>query len=292
MLEPSDQVSKAQRERLIYIDFCLEFFGQISRADLIAHFNIATASCTRDFSLYKKLAVNNLILRHQTKLYYRTANFKPVFVHDPEQALVKLCAGVGIERFIKVRQNTQYCFDAIRLVHPRSDILASLMRAISANRAIVCDYVSLSSGLTKRELIPHSLINNGHRWHVRAFDRKSTQFRDFVCSRFLEIDILDQPIEEHEADGNDMQWHTILSLQIIAHPRLAHPRAIELDYTMKEGLLELPVRAAIVGYLAHQWRIDCSENHHLDPQKYHLALQNHAVLKQIDYLNLIPGGHS
>ncbi|EPJ46831.1 MAG: hypothetical protein OFPII_17600 [Osedax symbiont Rs1] len=282
-----NEISQSQHERLVFIDFCLEFFGQVNRAELIDQFSTASASSTRDFTLYKKIAANNLTLVHQTKCYYRTANFKPVFKHPSEQALAKLCAGYGSS--IMAKESANYCFDAIRLIHPRSDILAQLMRAISARQAISCDYVSLSSGAGERQLVPHALVNNGHRWHVRAFDRKSAQFRDFVCRRFLKISLIDEPISTVEEQGCDQQWQSILPLQIIPHPNIAHSAAIELDYAMLDGMLELPVRAAIVGYLTQQWRIDCSKEYRLDHNQYHLALKNRELLEQIDQLNLIPG---
>lgn len=42
------------------------------------------------------------------------------------------------------------------------------------------------------------MIDNGLRWHVRAFDRKSQDFRDFVITRIKRPVILkDQSVSEH-----------------------------------------------------------------------------------------------
>lgn len=287
--EPLSDIPHAQRERLAFIDFCLQYFGQVSRADLIQHFMTGLASGTRDFALYKALAADNLVLVHQTKQYFRTKDFKPLFTHDPETILTNLCRGFGdsIARDIKPSER---CFDAVRLVHPSSDTIAALTRAIQHNQAVTCRYVSLSSGESQRELVPHAIINNGHRWHVRAFDRKSNEFRDFVCSRFTHIEVLEALINTTvEARDCDKEWNTLLSLELIPHPNLTHPLAIELDYGMNDGMLKLEVRAALLGYLMQQWHVDCSADHSLDHRQYPLALANVALLSDLDNLSLIPG---
>ncbi|MFT6585307.1 MAG: hypothetical protein ACJAUY_001634 [Cognaticolwellia sp.] len=62
-----DKINYAQRERLAFIDFCLQFVGQIARADLVNHFRTGLTSCSRDLTLYKELAPKNLNFRHEDK---------------------------------------------------------------------------------------------------------------------------------------------------------------------------------------------------------------------------------
>ena len=277
--------SHAQQQRLAYIDFCLQYFGQVSRAGLLAQFGIGMASGTRDFSLYRELAPDNLVLKHETKLYYRTPHFTALCDIKPAQAL----AGLVNDYHYEADPKRNWCVDATRLLYPDSKILAALMRAIFQQKAIACHYVSLSSGATQRQLVPHALANNGHRWHVRAYDRRNGQFRDFVCSRFLAIDSLDDKVCEAELYGADEAWNKLLTLHLVAHPKLAHKRAIELDYGMQQGRLDLTIRAALAGYLAQEWRIDCSQGSKLDPRTYPLALVNLACLSAIPNHVLMPG---
>jgi len=284
--------SHAQRQRLAFIDFCLQYFGQMARADIVQHFNTGLASGTRDFTLYKELAPDNLILKHQTKLYYRSDNFVPIFEHDPQTILTSLCRGFGDGFTAKIKAS-DICFDAIRLIHPNSDTIATLMRAIQHQQVISCEYVSLNSGASHRELIPHAIVNNGHRWHIRAFDRKSTSFRDFVCTRFLSISTNisanANPVQNHELSVADIAWTTILPIVLKPHPKLSHSLAIELDYNMVNGELALEVRAALVGYLLQQWQVDCSTNHQFNEKQYPLALANVDVLENCDNALLAPG---
>lgn len=137
---PLSNISHAQRERLAFIDFCLQYFGQVSRADLINHFMTGLASGTRDFTLYKTLAAENLVLVHQTKQYFRTSDFKPLFSHNPETILTSLCRGFGDGITSDIKPSEQ-CFDAVRPVHPSSETIAALMRAIRHHQPVCCRYV-------------------------------------------------------------------------------------------------------------------------------------------------------
>ena len=56
-----ENLNHAQRERLAFIDFSLEFFGQIARADLIQKFGTGLASCTRDLSLYREIGTRTML---------------------------------------------------------------------------------------------------------------------------------------------------------------------------------------------------------------------------------------
>ena len=58
-----------------------------------------------------------------------------------------------------------------------------MTRAVHQECPLGIEYHSISSGRTEREIVPFALIDNGLRWHVRAFDRKSQEFWDFVITR-------------------------------------------------------------------------------------------------------------
>lgn len=282
-------LNHAQQDRLAFIDFSLQYFGQVARTDLIQRFQTGLAASTRDFSTYKEMAPDNLHLVHQTKRYHRGEQFIALFKHNPEVILTALSRGFGNGISSGVQPSKQ-CFDAVRLVHPDANIIASIMRAIHNKQAIKCHYVSVSSGESERVMVPHSIINNGHRWHVRAYDRKRNKFRDFVCTRFTQVNVISGDIRVHEASGYDEQWQSIVTLCLIPHPSLTSSLAIELDYGMQDGQLNLHLRAAIAAYVLRQWQVDCSAEHQLNEQGCQLALANREVLANIDNVGLTLGG--
>lgn len=283
-----DGLTHAQKERLAFIDFSLQYFGHVARNDLINRFKTGLAASTRDFATYKQIAADNMVLVHQSKQYHRTPAFKPVFSHDPEAILTGLCRGFGngISNGI---QPSEQCLDAVRLIHPDAEIIAALMRAIHKRRVIQCGYVSISSGEGLREIVPHALVNNGHRWHVRAYDRKHQGFRDFVCTRFTSIEELAKELLAEEGETFDLQWQKLVNLLLVPHPGLKHPQAIEMDYNMQDGRLEIRVRAALASYLLRQWQVDCSSHRQFTGQGCQLALDNLSVLEEIENTSLAPG---
>ncbi|UQN44574.1 WYL domain-containing protein [Agarivorans sp. B2Z047] len=286
-----NELNHGQRSRLAFIDFSLEYFGEVSRADLISRFKTGLAAATRDLASYKQLAPNNAFLDHKARRYLRRDKFSPLFSHNPEAILTGLSHGFGDGLSFPL-EPSDTCFDAVRLVHPKADYIASIMRAIHHRVPLKCSYLSISSGESSREIVPHSLVNNGHRWHVRAFDRVSGSFRDFVCTRFTQLEVLDQSIATLEARDYDKQWNHIVELELVAHPSLQYPQAIELDYAMHEGGLKLEVRAALAGYLLRQWNVDCSKQHSLSGGEYQLALKDSKVLANVSGLSIAPGWQS
>lgn len=283
-----NKLTYAQRERLEFIDFCLQYFGDIARNDLIQHFQTGPASCSRDFTQYKALAPNNLELRHEDKRYYRTATFKPVFIHDSKIVLNRLLQGFG-DSIVTAVLPSEFCAEALVHIQPDSELLASFTRAIHQQQPLKATYYSLSSGLSQREFIPHSLVNNGQRWHVRGFDRKKQEFRDFVCSRFTELQPIDylQPaasVQQHELKTADTLWSTWLELIVIPHPAQVHPQAIALDFAMPNAdgkyQLTIKLRAAMADYWLRYWQVDCGVTPTAHPAHQLYLLNQHEITQQ------------
>lgn len=287
-MNPMDNLSHAQKQRLAFIDFSLQYFGQVSRQDLIKKFATGLAAATRDFASYRTLAPDNMTLVHQTKSYHRKPEFSPLFSHEPEGILHGLAKGFG-DGLSHPISPSEICIDAVQLIHPNTDIIAALMRAIQNKQAIKITYVSVSSGEKEREVIPHALVNNGQRWHVRAFDREHQVFTDFVVTRIKVIDGAQAVPRACETQSNDVQWDNIITLKLIPHPSLKHPEAIALDYQMLDNKIEIQSRAALAGYLLRQWSVDCSPKHQISTGVCQLALLNLEVLKEIEHLAIVPG---
>jgi len=284
-----DNLSHAQKQRLAFIDFSLQYFGQVSRQDMIKKFATGLAAATRDFASYREFAPDNMTLVHQTKSYHRKPEFKALFQHEPEGILHGLAKGFG-DGLSQPISPSEICIDAIQLIHPDTEIIAALMRAIQNKRALKVKYVSVSSGEREREIVPHALVNNGQRWHVRAFDRTHQVFTDFVVTRIKAISNASSEPKFNDTQVKDTQWDNMITLNLVPHPSLNHPEAIALDYQMQDNKLEVVTRAALAGYLLRQWSVDCSAKHQISSGVCQLALSNLDVLSQVEHLTIIPGG--
>ncbi len=284
-----DDINQAQKERLAHIDFRLYFLGIVGRIDLVTRFGIKEAAATRDIALYRELAGDNLNYDTKVKTYTVSSDFKPVFEYHAERVLAALSQGYG-DDIVSNQKGFLNCEIPSQLSKPDLDVLATITRAIYGKKVVSIEYRSLSSGFTSREIIPFSLVDNGLRWHIRAFDRRRSRFTDFVVTRVTAPVILENhTVADEEQSNFDNQWNRIVELEIVAHPRLKYKETIEVDYCMTKGVMPLNVRAAVAGYLLRRWNIDCSAKAELVGAEYHLWLKNRQALYGVNNLVIAPG---
>ena len=287
------QLPQATRDRIAHIDFTLLFKGEAVRADLVDRFSIAAAQATKDFTMYRELAPGNIEYDQKLKLHKRGEAFEPLFDYDVVRTLATISQGYGDGFTGKVKPPLA-CEAPYHLNKPSLSIVAKVTEAIHKGKALSITYVSLSSGETTREIVPHTLVDNGLRWHVRGFDRKHAEFRDFVLTRIKAAVVLEDStlspsvIKESELETQDRQWNRFVELELVPHPRIEHCEAIELDYGMAGGVLKVEIRAATAGYLLRLWNVDCSYNHSLKQLEYQLWLKNKQALYGVANLALAP----
>ena len=177
-----------------------------------------------------------------------------------------------------------------RLSHPNIDVLACVTRAIHLGQVLGINYHSISSGESRREIVPFALLDTGLRWHVRAFDRKTSQFRDFVLTRIREPQVHRDSLPlRHELPEHDVQWTRIVELELVPHPDQPRPSITCMDYDMPDGVLRLKLRAALAGYALRKWSVDCSPDHSLRGPEYRLWLKDHLSLYGVETAVLAPG---
>lgn len=110
----------------------------------------------------------------------------------------------------------------------------------------------LRSGASTKILCPLALADTGLRWHLRAYDRERGRFADFALTRIAKAKSIDQPIPAEEQIESDVQWARIVHIELVPHPGIAHPKAIESDFRMTNGVLALDMRAPLVGLVKDQ----------------------------------------
>jgi hypothetical protein len=288
---PLESASHAQRERLAYIDFRLYFMGEIGRPDLTNRFGVAPAGATRDLALYREIAPQNIEFDGSNKIYRIGKNFAPLFAHAPQRVLSALSLGFG-DGVDSESQPMLPCESPAVLSSPRIDVLAPICRAIHAKCPVAIRYHSMTSGESERVIVPFALVDTGLRWHVRAFDRKSDEFRDFVVTRIEAPTLQNEEPRAKECPDNDIQWTRIVELDLVPHPRLSHPKIIKMDYGMKDGSIRMRVRAAVAGYMLLRWSVDASPDHSLKEEQYRLWLSDPLALYGVENAKLAPGYRS
>src|ERR1700720_2225485 len=110
--------------------------------------------------------------------------------------------------------------------------------------------------------------------HVRAFDRGSGEFRDFVLGR------LSKPKPAgpaNSAPADDKDWQSFVNLVIAPHPGLtaAQARAIAIDYGIRGGSASLRVRRALLFYALRRLGLDVAADAR-PANEQHIVLVNRA----------------
>jgi hypothetical protein len=276
-------VKWATRQRLQYIEIMAWYTGVVTRSDVARAFGLSDPAATKDLKLYSDLAPGNLLYNHNVFGFVPNDAFSALFADlAPAVVLPTIAANLAVA-------NGPYGAELIyglataslplpaRL--PNQQTLAQITRAIHAGRKLRVSYRSLSArenqeSQAQRILEPHTLVNTGLRWHVRAYSEASCDFRDFVLSRIVEAECLESSAESSMQYDDD--WEEVVSLKLGPHVGLDAPKreSLLLDYAATGGVIEVKVRRALIGYVLQRLTVDTTPDHGMNPNAYQLMLLN------------------
>lgn len=273
-------VKWATRQRLQYIEIMAYYTGVVTRSDVAKAFGISDPAATKDLKLYGDLAPNNLVYNHSVFGFVPSQDFSPAFADLAPAAVLPVIAANLAVAGGPYGQESIYGLSTASLPLPArlpsQPVLAQITRAIHGHRKLRVSYRSLSDrdSQLQRILEPHALVDTGLRWHLRAYNEETYDFRDFVLSRFVEADCLEEPAEssaEHDED-----WVEMVTLKLGPHADLDAAKRVSLllDYGASGEVIEINVRRALIGYVLQRLSVDTTRDHSLNPNAYQLMLLN------------------
>ena len=274
------EIKWATRQRLQFIEIMAFYTGVISRSTLARAFGISDPAATKDLKLYNEYAPDNLNYNPALFGFEPSDRFNPVFSDlDPAQILPMIAENL-ISTDNPSGDASVYGISVDKLPLPARlpprEVLAPILRAIRGKQQLGMVYHSLSGRDSEQQRIiePHALINNGLRWHVRAYSHDTFDFRDFVLSRISEARLLDTSAESDAHYDDD--WMEMVRIRLQPHPGLndKQRRALQYDYQMQNDEIELTVRRALVGYVLHRLAVDTTADYSLNPNAYQLVVVN------------------
>ncbi|MCB1133355.1 MAG: WYL domain-containing protein [Verrucomicrobiae bacterium] len=257
----------AGRERLLFIERAAWWRGMVNRQDLRAMFGISAAQSSADLQGYQELNPGALAYNLKSKRYEARPEMTCA-LHTPtldEAVSVFWGASPGVPRVAADAGKVAIALPPQR----RADVNVErrVFLAIEQGKSLFVRYRSVSGKSGKRrEIAPHALGHDGLRWHARAWCFENGEYRDFVLGRMEEAE---WPEEVFQAPEPDAAWETRVTLVFRANQELDEPQrnAIERDYGMTAGRLEITVREAMREYVLAQLRIpadDGARPRHLD----------------------------
>lgn len=272
------------RQRLQYIEIMAYYTGVVTRSDVARTFGISDAAATKDLTLYGKIAPDNLQYKHSVFGFIPNTSFKEVFADLSPGAVLPMIANnlsttggpVGDQLIYGVPVNTLPLPSRL----PNKAIVAQVIRAAHQHKKLSIIYNSLSDREADRDseqhriIEPHSLIDTGLRWHVRAYSQDTFDFRDFVLSRITDAKMLEEEAESSPAYDDD--WIETITLKLAPHPSLISKkqRSLLMDYGASDETIEIIVKRALIGYTLQKLSVDTTIDHALNPDAYQLIIAN------------------
>lgn len=258
--DPRPPARWGQVRRLEFIDFRLRWDRTVNRGELVDFFRISTQQASADIASYIEIAPGNLEYNRKLKTYQATPGFCPAFAGSDAQTYLRDLSAVADGSLLPGASflGWQPAFDVVRYpVRPiKAEVLLPLVWAIRDAHEVKVKYQSMRRPApTVRWVAPHALANDGHRWHVRAWCEENGDFRDFVISRVQEV-LESRPAAT--ASSADTWWHTFVDVVIVPRAGLTDGQrlAIEADFGMDGGRLEIRTRKALAFYLLRQMQLD------------------------------------
>lgn len=281
MPDEQEELRWSVEQRLEFIEFRLFWEGRLRRADIVDEFGISVPQASADIQRYSNLAEGNIVYDSSAKAYVIGTGFKAQFLTPSARRYLNYLRSIadGVLRPQETWLAWMPPFDVVPLVRRRLDAsrLRRVLEAIRNRENIKIEYQSMSREQPSvRTITPHGLGFDGFRWHARAWCHTREEFRDFVLARLLST----SRGTPSDIDGrDDAAWHQFVVHKIGAHPRLkpGARKAIELDYGMKNGVLEIRTRSCLSYYLIRHLRLDLD----LEPERQQIVLLNGAEVERI-----------
>ena len=250
----SPAASAKTAQRYHFIELIAYWEGRVNTKDLERQFDQSRQQSSSDINHYKQLAPHNLIYDASQKVYCPTEQFQQQYISSQVDEYLHW---IHTGQFIAPASqgfSTSLTIPA-RKIEP--NIMRGLVAAMRQQKRIEVDYVSLSNPNREGRIIaPHSFVNTGLRWHLRAWCEKSEQYRDFVLSRFRGApELLDKTI--HTAQ-QDEAWNAQVTIILQADPRLSPVKreVLENDYQMQNGQLQITTQGCLVQYLLRELQVN------------------------------------
>lgn len=274
----------SQDKRIEFIDFRLQWSGRINRGDLTDFFGISVPQASLDLARYIEWRPANVFYDKSSKAYLKSKEFQPLFSDKGSKDylgnLLALTQNIikDDECFIGWRPPCDVLPSLERLVPDQ--ILSTVLEAIRNQRVMQVSYLSMARETpSNRSLSPHAIIFDGYRWHVRAYCQDRAEFRDFVLARILSALVTD--VQSISSD-QDISWNTFVTLIFTPSPSLSehHQKAIEFDYGMPDGKIEIPCRQALLLYALR--RYDLLKDYIQNKEQLSKLNDQHVVLSNYD----------
>lgn len=248
-------MNKKKLTSFVIIENLAYWEGGLNSTILGEYLGIAPINARKYINDYQKRYEGNLVYNgaHPERLYEPQANFVCYLIsgnwHDYIQFLSTYKASALNSLALDLGPYP------LQMVDP--SVFRNINFAIRTQKALTVMYHSKSRPDGRIRIIhPHALASSGLRWHCRAFDSETNEFRDFNLSRIGKIIRNDASSVD---PGTDSKWRNVVTLQLGPNARLSplFQDVVKRDYGFSTTL-NIQVREAMVPYFVQFHNISTS----------------------------------
>ncbi len=251
--------------RFAFIEARLLWGGGLTAGELGDAFGIARQNAQGTIAAYRRQHPGQMEYDQQQRRQVRTKGFETNYIRDDVNRFLEYQrAASHTARFYNEPDWADLPFtDADALVRPfyADEAVRTLLEALRCEAVVEIEYWAKSGSRTRR-ISPHHLVFADGRCHIRAFCHEDISFLDFVLTRIVTADLVDEPWISGDTDE---VWHRRLDLSFRINRHLPEytQAAIRLDY-IPDGsdlLVIRGVREALAYYVRRRlcrrdWRFN------------------------------------
>ena len=228
--------------------------GAINTTRLTHSFGIGRQQASKDINTYHASFPQQLWYDSRSKCYRPAQTFQPVIISGDVDEYLN-----HIHGWQQLPTHTNLPMEALPVAKRTIpvDVIRPLVSALRQQQRLEVEYLSVSNPEPHgRVIVPTHFVKTGLRWHLRAWCEKSSDYRDFVLSRFRgNPELSGPPIAPLPADE---RWNTLVEIVLKPDPRLQplQQEVVCVDYGMNNGELRIPTRAALAHYLLRDMQVN------------------------------------
>lgn len=246
-----------KKQRLQGIETILYWHGRLNTTDITHAYGISRVQASKDIKQYITTYPGNMYYSKSEGAYLKASPF--IFhlskgsVDEYIGHISKMCepnANMSIERLAP----------HYRQLNP--NITSLVLHAIKDRKGIEIVYASMNNPQGNlRTIYPHSLVDTGFRWHVRAYCAKRKAFRDFNLGRIIDLPTLKSAGEGCTTVKYDKSWNTTVKVELKANPIFTEnqQKLIHVEFGFKQSSYFVSTRACLVPYLLQRYQIDINQ---------------------------------
>lgn len=262
------------------VELLLLWEGRLRNVRLRSMLGVHFTTASRLVAAYRELNPESSEYDQSAKSYVANPTMKPVLTDG------------AVEEYLALIDRTRAGSDAVARTHldlgdVRPPLFSLFHRACEDGSAVLIDHGSMRHPKkTRRQIWPHTLVQAGRRWHVRAWCAEAAAFRDFALGRMHDARSVDAERPDQARPDLDEAWQTHVSLRLIAHPALS-PEQQSLvceEYFKGKTARVVKERAALLPYVIQELRAAVDVAHERAPA-FQLAVAEPEALRRW----LLPG---